>query len=249
MKKRYYALDSLRGITLISMILYHGAWDLVWLFGVSLPWYHTRAAYVWQQSICWTFILLSGFCQPFGKRRWRRALQVFGGGVLLSAVTILFLPENRVLFGVLTLIGSSMILWNLLEKMLRRLPAAAGLGVFFSLFLLFRNVNQGSLGFEGIRLLRLPEGLYHGLFLTWLGFPDPTFYSVDYFSLIPWFFLFLSGYFFNRVLSDRDGLRYLERPRVPGLEWLGRHSLLVYLIHQPILYAVLVLLGKGLGKF
>ena len=64
--QRCRALDWIRGITLVSMILYHGAWDLVYLFGANWDWYRSKGAYVWQQSICWTFILLSGFCWALG---------------------------------------------------------------------------------------------------------------------------------------------------------------------------------------
>ena len=58
--ERRQTLDAVRGCALASMILYHAAWDLVYIFGVSWPWYRGMGAYVWQQSICWTFILLSG---------------------------------------------------------------------------------------------------------------------------------------------------------------------------------------------
>ena len=59
--KRRYLLDGLRGLTLISMILYHGMFDLVEIYGLHIPWFVERPGYVWQQSICWIFILLSGF--------------------------------------------------------------------------------------------------------------------------------------------------------------------------------------------
>ena len=62
-----------------------------------------QSAYIWQQSICWTFILLSGFCIPFSRRLLRRGLEVFGAGALVMLVTNLVLPEDRVIFGVLTL--------------------------------------------------------------------------------------------------------------------------------------------------
>ena len=76
---RYRLLDELRGLDLISMMLYHGMWDVVFLFGVAQKWYTGRPGFVWQQSICWVFILLSGFCAPFGRYMLRR-------GTALSAV-------------------------------------------------------------------------------------------------------------------------------------------------------------------
>ena len=107
---RYRLLDELRGLDLISMMLYHGMWDVVFLFGVAQKWYTGRPGFVWQQSICWVFILLSGFCLPLGHHPFRRGAVVFGAGALVTAVTLLFLPEDVVWFGVLTLLGSSMLL-------------------------------------------------------------------------------------------------------------------------------------------
>ena len=117
-KGRLALLDTLRGLTLISMILYHACWDAVFMLGEDWPWYGSRAGYIWQQSICWTFILLSGFCVPLSKRLLRRGLVVFGAGALVMLVTNIVLPEDRVIFGVLTLIGSCMLLMVPLRKWL-----------------------------------------------------------------------------------------------------------------------------------
>ena len=231
---RFHGLDTIRGITLVSMIAYHACWDLVWIFGADWPWYRSDGAYLWLQSICWTFILLSGYCWSLGRHRLRRGLMAFGGGALVSAVTLLAMPEDRVLFGVLTLLGTSALLLIPLERPLRRLPARAGLAGSFLLFLLTREVNSGYLGFEGVRLLALPQSWYRNHLTALLGFPQPTFYSTDYFSLLPWVFLFWTGYYLYR-------LRRQEPPRLslPVVTALGRHSLLVYLLHQPVVYGVL----------
>ncbi|WP_295583523.1 heparan-alpha-glucosaminide N-acetyltransferase domain-containing protein [uncultured Oscillibacter sp.] len=238
---RLHGLDTLRGATLVSMIAYHACWDLVWIFGVNLPWYRTAGAYVWQQSICWTFILLSGYCWSLGRHRLKRGLLAFGGGALVSAVTALFLPENAVRFGVLTLLGSAGLLLIPLEPLLRRLPARAGLAGSFTLFLLLRDVNEGYLGFEGGRVLALPQAWYRNAATAYLGFPAPGFFSTDYFSLLPWLFLFLTGYFLWRLRPEDRG----PGPRLPVLTALGRHSLVVYLLHQPVVYALLYALVLG----
>lgn len=131
---RYRLLDELRGLDLISMMLYHGMWDVVFLFGVAQKWYTGRPGFVWQQSICWVFILLSGFCLPLGHHPFRRGAVVFGAGALVTAVTLLFLPEDVVWFGVLTLLGSSMLLTAALDPLFRRVPPAAGVAVSALLF-------------------------------------------------------------------------------------------------------------------
>ena len=101
---RYALLDELRGLDLVSMMLYHACWDMMFLFGIWMDWYAGMPGRLWQQTICWVFILLSGFCVQLGHHTLRRGAQVFGAGALVTAVTLLFMPEDRVIFGVLTLL-------------------------------------------------------------------------------------------------------------------------------------------------
>ena len=231
---RFAGLDTLRGITLISMIAYHASWDLVYLYGVDWPWYRSFGAYVWQQSICWTFILLSGYCLHLGRHRLKRGLAAFGGGALVSLVTLIAMPDSPIICGVLTLLGSATLLSIPLDALLQRIPARAGLAGSFLLFMLLRDVNAGFLGFEGVRVLALPDAWYRNLLTTWLGFPYPGFVSSDYFSLFPWVFLFLTGYFFYKLRSDEP-----SDLKLPVATFMGRHSLLIYLLHQPVIYGVL----------
>ena len=74
---RYALLDELRGLDLVSMMLYHACWDMMFLFGIWMDWYAGMPGRLWQQTICWVFILLSGFCVPLGHRTLKRGAQVF----------------------------------------------------------------------------------------------------------------------------------------------------------------------------
>ena len=235
-RPRRHGLDTIRGIALISMILYHASWDMVYLFGADWDWYRSDGAYVWQQITCWTFILLSGYCFHLGRRRLRRGIMAFGGGLLVTAVTLVAMPDTPVLWGVLTLLGSATLLTAPLDRLLARIPARAGLALSFCLFLLMGEVNAGYLGFEGVRILALPEGLYANLFTAYLGFPAAGFSSSDYFPLLPWLFLFWTGYFLYRLRPEEP---HRELPRIPVVTFMGRHSLLIYLLHQPLIYGVL----------
>lgn len=279
--RRLVWLDALRGFTVASMVLYHGMWDAVFLYGLKAPWYDALPGYLWQQSICWTFIFLAGFSWRFDRKPLKRGLMIFGAGALVTLVTTLFMPEDRIVFGVLTLIGSCILLMIPLDRLFRRGktvslsvvaaggsagpaadagspgPAAdagspgavdrAGLAIASALFFLTRDVNSGYLGFESLRLVWLPAGLYRGMFMTYLGFCDPAFFSTDYFSLIPWFFLFCCGYFAHGTVMGRS-MRKAEVPsgeqkKIPallrGLCFLGRHAMAVYIVHQPLILIVL----------
>lgn len=262
MRKRYPILDEIRGITLCSMILYHAVWDLVYIFGYDWEWFGTSASFLWQQSICYSFLLLSGFCFSLGKRKFRRGFLVFGAGALISLVTQIFMPQNRIRFGVLTLLGSCMLIVAGAEKLYEKLfmqvrlhdkgqlesvrMNAPLIGILINalLFIVTRRVNQGILGFADFTLIRLPHALYTmGDVGNYLGFTENSFYSTDYFSLFPWMFLFLTGYYFYKWMVKKAGNGFLNTDMSLGVWWrpIGRYSLIIYLLHQPIIYGMLYL--------
>lgn len=238
--KRYATLDAARGIALLNMILYHAIWDLVYLFGFDWQWYQSQAVYIWQQCICWTFIFISGFCQSLGKHRLKRGIQTFLVGCLITIVTKLIMPQNIVLFGVLTLIGSCTLLLLSVESFLKWCRPSVGLIISMLLFLITRNVNNGYLGFENFNIYKLPNSLYHNLVTAYLGFPTQEFNSTDYFSLFPWMFLFLAGYFLYQLLNQKELLNYLEINSIRTIEWFGQNSLIIYIMHQPALYLLFI---------
>ena len=234
---RYALLDELRGLDLVSMMLYHACWDLVFLFDVNMRWYAGTPGRLWQQTICWVFILLSDFCAPFGRYMLRRGTVVFGAGAVVTLATLVFMPEGRVIFGVLTFLGAAMLLTGVLEPLLKKVMPAVGLAVSAVLFAVCYPVGLGWVGLGGWKLM-LPQSLYANYFTAFLGFYPDWFYSADYFGLLPWLFLFWAGYYLHKAVGRRR-MEPLRRPVCPALGWMGRHSLLLYLLHQPVIYGVL----------
>ena len=242
-KTRYGVLDLLRGIAVINMIAYHTLWDIVYIFGVNLPWFRSNGAYVWQQFICWTFILISGFCYSFSSKKGKakRGGVVFAMGLAVSLCTLAVMPEDCVIFGILTLIGSCMLILLPAEKLFQRLEPVTGFALSAVLFFLLRNVNRGYIGFEGLNFFRLPDALYRNYLTAYLGFPPSTFSSSDYFSLVPWIFLFAAGRFLNGIFEKFKLTGCLTAVKAKPIEWIGRHSLTVYIVHQPVIYGVCLL--------
>lgn len=239
LNKRLELIDSIRGLALISMIAYHLVWDLVYMYNADWRWFSSSGAYIWQQSICWTFIILSGFSFPLGNRHLKHGLLVFGGGVVVSAVTVIFMPHQRILFGILTLIGSCLLIMISLEKLLKKLSAKVGAIISLVLFILTRNLSHGYLGFEKLNIIKLPDGLYSNLFTAYLGFPPSRFFSTDYFPLFPWLFLFIFGYFLFGILKEKCLVeRIFSKGKIPLVNFLGKHSLIIYMLHQPIIYGI-----------
>ena len=246
-RPHYGLLDTVRGVCILSMVAYHGMYDLVDIFGLPSAWYTGLPGYIWQQSICWTFILLSGLCWQLSRRHVKRGLLLVGCGAAITLITWLVMPSQRILYGVLNLLGLSALLLIPLDKVFRKIPAWAGLGGALLLFALTKNVSRGSLGFEGLVLCRLPGWLYATDLLAVAGIRQPSFSSGDYFPLLPWFFLFCAGYFLWSLLDKSPRVKELLRPGLRPLSFLGRHSLAIYLIHQPALMAVFSVLGRIAG--
>lgn len=240
MKQRYFWIDNIRAIAMISMIIYHGVWDLVYLYGMDWGWYRSDLAFLWQQSICWTFILLSGFCWSFSKNPWKQGVMVSAGGLIVTMVTLIASYESRVIFGVLNLIGASALLMIPCKKLFEKIPAFTG---FLSMFLLFGityGINERQLGFFGCHLIELPGEFYQNLFTAFWGFPKLSFYSSDYFSVFPWSFLYFAGYFLCRLWKEHKipGAECLNY-KIPLLTAMGKRSLIIYMLHQPILFGLL----------
>ena len=244
-RSRLGSIDTIRGITIISMILFHACWDIVYFdLGLSPEFLYGTGAYIWQQSICWSFIFISGFCFSYGHDHLKQGLKLVILSLIVTAVTVLVMPDERIVFGVLTLLGCSVLLTIPVDRFFsdKKGPSIPGLLISLLLFFLFRNINRGTLGFETLSLGALPENLYKGYFMTFLGFMDPEFTSSDYFSVIPWVFMFLAGYFRNRVFNGKEKDIKLFKLNIRPLAFLGRHSLIIYLAHQVVLYLFFLLL-------
>ena len=185
-KTRYYLVDALRGLALINMVLYHFSYDIFVIYGQSPDWLGSTAAFLWQQGICWSFILISGFSWRFGAANsLKRGLLLNGLGLLITAVTWLAIPDEVILFGILNFIGCGVLLTIPFSKSGEKIPPLLGAGICLILFALTYHIQNGYLQI-GEEILRLPDGLYSGIF-TILGFPGPDFIPVITFLYCPGF--------------------------------------------------------------
>ena len=228
-KIRYGLLDSIRGFALINMIIYHALWDVVYMFGVDIKWYYSKPGFIWQQFICHTFIFLSGFCFSMGKNKLKRGLTVFASSIIICAVTLLFMPDSRILFGVLCLIGSSMLILIPFENQLKKINPYIGFIIFMTIFVLTKNIPGKSWEFGN-------------LFTAYVGFPHGSFRAVDYFPLIPWLFLYVGGFYMYIIFKKHNLLKIFYGTTIKPLEFMGRHSLVIYMLHQPVIYGVLLMI-------
>lgn len=229
--ERIWELDALRGLCIVGMVVVHFLFDLSYFGGKTLslpPIYQFVKQY---GGIL--FLLISGVCVTLGRHSARRGLIVLGAGLLISAVTVgmwrLGMADRSILilFGVLHLLGVSMLLYPLF----RRLPVWATALVALAII---------ALGFW-FSTLRVESALLMPLGLRTAGLS-----TSDYFPLFPHFGFFLLGSVIGRTVYREKKTRL---PRVNAqcapirfFSFCGRQSLFIYLLHQPVLYALTMLL-------
>ena len=249
---RFCLIDAYRGITMISMVLYHACYDYFSAFGRDPLWITTRGAFIWQQSICISFILVSGMVWSFGRRHaLKRGIILLALGTAITLVTATFMPSQAIYYGVLTFMGAATLFMIPLDRLLNNQKSGKDnpvptelihILICFILFILTKHLASGYIGTRYHKLISLPDTLYRYRALAPLGLPDHGFSSGDYFPLIPWIFMYLIGYHLGKIiLTDKNTL--LKRS-IPVLTKLGTKSLLVYIIHQPVCYALLWLMCR-----
>jgi len=241
-KKRFWEIDFFRGIAIIMMVIYHSVYDLS-----SFGHYNINATsgfwLYFARTTANIFIFLVGVSlyisyiktekRTKNKRTlyikyFKRGLKIFCWGLIITGVTWFLYGKGYVIFGILHLIGISIIL------------------AFPFLKLRFWNFPLGILC---IILGAYLKGLtFNFQWLLWLGFKPMNFYSIDYFPLLPWFGVILLGIFFGNLFYRDDSRKFYLIDfsyfnLVKAFSFLGKHSLLIYLIHQPLIIAVLYLLG------
>ena len=109
-----------------------------------------------------------------------------------------------------------------------------------------QNADGGSyFGIRGLLAVELPEWLTTQNWLYPLGFGNIP--SADYFPLLPWLFCFLGGSFIGVWVEQGKTPRWMYKSRMPVFSWLGRHTLIIYILHQPVIYAVCFLVFKLLA--
>ncbi len=232
---RYNFIDVIRAAAIISMVVYHLCYDIFVVYELDAGFYRYPLVVIWERSICFTFIIVSGISLHFSRRAYRRGIIINLCGFAVTIISVCFIPSQQIWFGVLNLIGCAMMITHALRDLLDRPLPAVGMAASIALFALTYGIPDGYIGLFSLRLFDLPALLYGCKYLAFLGFPSKDFYSADYFPLLPWLFLYLFGYFLWRYVRAR-GWDGLFRRDLPALSFIGRHSLVIYMVHQPLLY-------------
>lgn len=243
-RPRYVLLDELRGLAVAAMVVYHAFFLLGEVFGSAAGRELLRRAEPVQPFIAGTFIFICGICCRLSRSNRRRGLRLLGLALLLTLCTwaLTFMGIHQViLFGVLHFLAVAILLFHVLEKPLSKAPPLPQALLFAALFLLTANLLAGGPPGIGFGPWLLPFPSTNLLPLFFLGFPSHTLGSADYIPLIPWLFLFLAGTAVGIYAQRGRFPACFEKPRCGPLRWVGRHALLIYLLHQPVLFGLAAL--------
>ncbi len=245
--KRVGLIDEIRGLSIVLMVVYHLFFDLVFLFHVNIPAFHSPVLSFLQPLFAGVFIFISGVACRYSRNNLKRGALCFALGLVLTLGTLLFVRQAMILFGILHFLGLAMMLFALLNTTLDRLPPWIGTGVMALLFALTYTVQKGSIGI-GFLSVKLPDVLYSTGFLFPLGLPRAGFYSADYFPLMPWLFLFFAGAYIGIYFKAGRMPAWCYKTYLPPLAFVGRNTIWVYLLHQPVVYGVLWLVFYFIGR-
>ena len=234
-KHRIWELDAFRGICILGMVFVHLMYDLADLYRI-IDWDYPAWFSIMKNYGGILFILISGTCATLGRRSVRRGLIVLAGGLIVSAVTwgmykfFDFHKSIIIYFGVLHCLGTCMILWWLFKRLPTWLLAVLGVAMVAVGWYL--------------------SGIFpaENMYWIWLGVTPPRFMTSDYFPLLPNLGYFLLGAVIGRtVYRKKDTVFPRANPKnflIRALSFLGRLSLEIYLLHQPILAGICMLLQK-----
>ncbi|MBC8571378.1 heparan-alpha-glucosaminide N-acetyltransferase [Zongyangia hominis] len=241
--QRVHLIDEIRGFAILCMVIYHGVYDLLTIFQISFPFFFSPFMNGLRTFFAGMFIFISGTACQFSHNNLKRGAVCLGLGLCITLFTALFLPSELIVFGILHMLGVSMMLYALLRPLLSKVPPLLGALVTLLLFIFTYGIVEGYVGIPALWELSLPAAWYTTKFLFPLGLLPGGFYSADYFSLLPWFFLFLMGSFVGVYVKEGRFPPFFYRRHSRLLCTVGRNTLLIYVLHQPVLYGLMSLIA------
>lgn len=241
--KRLRLFDIIRGFSVISMMGFHACYDLTAIFGFRLAWFAPPFEDIWRDSISWTFLFIAGVMCSFSRNNLKRAGRYLALAAAIWAVTTIAAVDTPINFGIIFCMGACTLIYALLQKAGHVPDGWKAAILLWAAFFISYGLPRGSFGFPPLAV-PLPRALYQIHGLAWLGIPGPGFASGDYYPVLPFLFMYLSGAALGK-LWKRQGYPDTARKLVcTPLEFVGRHPLAFYIFHQP---AILLICAAATG--
>jgi len=246
-RNRVGFIDEYRGFFVIIMVIYHVMYNVVHVFGVSWSFFDSPFMNVVQRIIVGSFIVVSGISSRYSKKNIKRGFVVLGVAFMITAVTVYFIPEQAIYFGVLHFLGIAMILYGMTKKLHNILPCFWGVVLMVLLAVVTWGIPySGTVGIPFLFYVPVPEILYGTPYLFALGLPGTGFFSADYVPIIPWIFVFFAGGYLGVFFEQNVMPRWMYKTHSRFLTAVGKKALIIYVLHQPIAFGILWLVFFGL---
>lgn len=224
-RKRIDIIDALRGLSIILMVFHHLLFDLVKFMGAPAWLFSNPVFDCLHYVFAGLFILISGVSSQFSRSNIKRGIKVFAIAVLFTIVTSLPFINMPIRFGILHLLGFCMIFYGLTRKAWDQIPKTAAPFIYTALFI------------GTVLAVRLVE--VNASYLWMFGWFRTGFFSADYFPIFPWLFLFLLGTWAGSYIAQNKLPKWFYEKRVAFFPAVGKKSLLIYILHQPVLYGIM----------
>ena len=234
-------LDTARGVALLAMASYHCTWDFEFFGYLDSGTAETGWLKLYARAIAGTFLFLAGFSLVLAntpeirwRSYWRRLGMIVAAAAAISIVTFIGMRDEWIFFGILHSIAAA----SLIGLLFLRLPAFATL--LIAALLAVRVVIDNV-----VAPLSLHSTFFDAPWLWWVGLSENIQRSNDYVPLFPWLTPFLFGLGIAQLATSLGWLKHLAKfgPGRNLIARAGRHSLIFYLVHQPVLFGLVYLLS------
>ena len=234
---RLRLFDAIRGFSVVSMVAFHFCYDLKFIAGHELAWFEPPLRDIWRASISWTFLFVAGCMCALSRHNGRRAMRYGALALAIYIATSIAAVDAPISFGIIYCMAACTFVEWLLELLKLRPKGPLVAAVLFVCFVLLlplasHHVGIGPLG------VTVPSAPYETGLFSWLGMPGPGFLSSDYYPLLPYLMIFLAGSSMGWWWKERGFPPMAYELGCPPLEAVGRHPLIVYVAHQPLLLAL-----------
>ena len=236
-------MDEIRGFAILCMIFYHAFFSMAFLFSSNSGLKLLSFFMPLEPYFAGIFILISGISSQLSHSNLKRGLILFLVANLITLITSIFLPDIKILFGILHMLSINIILFGISKPFFDLIPTIPGLLLSAIFYIFTMNIGKGYLGLSNILTISIPNTLYKTEYLFPIGIISSNFFSSDYFPLFPWIFLFLFGTFLGRYAKRGLFPSFMYKRRCRFLSFLGTHSLIIYIVHQPIIYIIFWVFG------
>jgi len=245
---RAYELDAMRGLAMIFVIWMHISWDLRYIFDLAdcryldAPWFEGAM----HPFFLVIFVGVSGVCCTFSRSNVRRGIKLISVALGLTAVTVVatygFGADCLIIFNVLHLLSCGIFIYALVEFVEKKAKIDHKLtNVLLGLFGIYGIILGDTISYFN-RTVNCPLLIPTGIIM------DCTPGMADYMPLFPWIGVFMVGALVGRVCyKDKKTVfppKFKATRKITApLEFIGRHSLVIYIVHQPVVLGICYLLS------